>query len=54
VEEWLVGGVLALIGITYVVWDIKNSLKRGRSSSDGGSDGSDSDGSSDGSGGDGD
>ena len=50
-EQWLVGGTLALIAITFIVWDIRNSLKRGGSSGDGGSDG---DGSSDRAGGDGD
>jgi hypothetical protein len=53
-DEWLVGGTLALIGLTYVVWDIRNSLKRGGNSGDGGSDGSDSNSSGDSSGGDGD
>jgi hypothetical protein len=54
-DEWLVGVALALIGIAYIVWDIRNSLKPRRGSGDGGgSDGSDSDSSADGSGGDGD
>jgi hypothetical protein len=50
-DEWLVGGALALIGIAYVMWDIRNSLKPRRSDGDGGSDG---DSGGDGSGGDGD
>jgi hypothetical protein len=53
-DEWLVGGALALIGIAYVVWDVRNSLKPRRDYSEGGSDGSDSDSSADSSGGDGD
>lgn len=38
-NEWVVGGTLALIGIAYVVWDIRNSSKRGRRDGDGGGDG---------------
>ena len=53
VEEWIVGGALALIGVFYFVWDVRNSLKPRGSSSEGGSDG-DSGGESDGGGGGGD
>jgi hypothetical protein len=53
VEHWIVGGVLALIGVAYITWDIRNSLKPRGQFADGGSDG-DSGEESDGGGGGGD
>ena len=37
-EPWLVGGALAFVAIAFVAWDIRNSLRRGRRSGDGGGD----------------
>lgn len=53
-EHWIVGGTLALVGVAYIFWDIRNGLKPRRSSSEGGSDGERSGVSDGGSGGDGD